>query len=73
MADRSENTHSNDVYAPLPITSKVGHSINKPGNEYRFHSKEPGRVGSDRSSARFSSGVDPKESITPGSVYLHRG
>jgi hypothetical protein len=66
---------------PEAATKYVGESVNRQGNKLALRRTERGRrfAGRDeqgrpfgRSTARFSSGVDPQESIT-GDLYLPRG
>jgi hypothetical protein len=66
---------------PEPAARYVGESVNRQGNKQALRRMERGRlfVGRDdtgrprgRSTARFSSGVNPQESIT-GDLYLPPG
>ena len=66
---------------PEPATKYVGESVNRQGNKQALRKTERGRrfKGHDEngrpagySTARFSSGVNPQESIT-GELYLPRG
>lgn len=69
----SSRSEGGAIYKPAKGAKYVGQSVNAQGNERALRTQEPGRVfkqeeGADRpvgvSTARFSSGVRPLESIT---------